>query len=166
MNFITDAVSGCWVAFADDFKLCVFYPRYNVDQQMQASVRLQNDSYNNADTSLSWNLKLIPAKCIIMRFGEKYLTYQVAYSIYGTNLLFVDSYKDLGITIDSGFKFHAYINAVIGKACATISSLLRRTVCRSIEFILTYYVSHIRPLIECGNCVLNVSYIEDERRLE
>ena len=92
-------MAGCWVAFADDFKLCVCYPRNIVDQQMQASVRLQNYLNNIADTSLSWNLKLNPAKCV--RFGEKSVTDQVAYSICGTNLVFVDSYRDQGITIDS-----------------------------------------------------------------
>ena len=60
-----------------------------------------------------------------MRFGEKSVTDQVTYSIYGTNLLFVDSYKDLGITIDSGLKFHTHIKVVIGKFGAMINNLLR-----------------------------------------
>ena len=67
VNFITVAVAA---AFADEFKLCVCYPRNNVDKQMQVSVWLQNDLNNIADTSLSWNLKLNPAKCLEMRFGE------------------------------------------------------------------------------------------------
>ena len=32
VNFITNAVAGSWVAFADDFKLCVCYLRNNIDQ--------------------------------------------------------------------------------------------------------------------------------------
>ena len=76
---------------------------------MQASVRLQNDINNIADTSLSWNLKLSQAKCVIIRFGEKSGTDQEAYSIDGTNLIFVDSYKYLGIAIDSVLKLHAHI---------------------------------------------------------
>ena len=94
-------MAGCWVSFADDFKLCVCYLRNNVDQQMQASVRLQNDLNYIADTSLSWNLKLNPSKCVLMRFDEKSVTDQVFYSIYGTSLFFVESFRDLGITIDS-----------------------------------------------------------------
>ena len=92
---------SCWLAFADDLNLCICYPRNNVDQQMQVSVRLQNDLNNIADTSLSWSLKLNPAKCVIVTFGGKSVTGQVAYSTYGTNLLFADSYKDLGLMIDS-----------------------------------------------------------------
>ena len=77
-------------------------------------------------------------------------------------MIFVDSYKDLGITIDSGFKFHAHINPVIAKASAMINNLLRSIVCGSADFMLTLY----RLIIEYGSCVLNVGYLEDERRIE
>ena len=60
---------------------------------------------------------------------------QVTYSIYGANLLFVDSYKDLGITTDSEIKFNVHIIAVIGKSGAMINNLVRNTVYRSVEFI-------------------------------
>ena len=101
-----------------------------------------------------------------MRFGEKSVTYQVAYSIYDTSLLFVDSYKDLGLRNDSGLKFHAHINVVIGEAGEMYNNLLRSTVCRSVEFILTLYVSSFRPIFEYGSSVWNVGYLENERRLE
>ena len=73
------------------------------------------------------------------------------------------SSKDLGITIDSGLKFHAHINDVIGKAGAMINNLMRSTVCRSVELMLTLYVSHIRPLIEYGSCVWIVGYLETNK---
>ena len=141
-------------------------PKKNCRPEMEASVRLQRLLNNIADTSLSWNLKLNPAKCVIIRYGKKSVIEQVAYSIYGTNLLFVDSYKHLRIVIDSGLNFHAHINVVIGKAGALINNLLRSTICRSFEFMLTLYVSHIRPTIEYGSCVWNVGYRIDERRIE
>ena len=97
---------------------------------------------------LSCNRKLSPAKCVKMRIGEKSGTDQAAYSNFGTNLIFVHSYKDLGITIGSGLEFHAHINTVIGKAGEIISNLLRSTVSRSVEFMLTLYGSHIRPIIK------------------
>ena len=62
---------------------------------MQASIRQQNDLTSIADTTLSWNLKLHQVKSVIMRFGEKSVIDQVASSIYGTSLLFLDWYKDL-----------------------------------------------------------------------
>ena len=68
--------------------------------------------------------------------------------------------------IDSGLEFHAHINFVISKAGTKINNLLRSTVCRSVEFMLTFYVSHNCPIIEYGSCVWIVGYLEDERRLE
>ena len=101
-----------------------------------------------------------------MRFGENPVTDQQAYSIYGTNLIFEHSYKDLGIMIDCELKFHSHINVVIGKAGAIINNLHRSTLCHSVELMLTLYASHIRPTIEYGNCVWSVGYLEDDRRLE
>ena len=79
VNYITAAVAGCWVAFAHYFRLCVCYPRNIIDQQMRVSVRQQNVLNKIAETYSSWNLKLNPEKCVIMRFGENYVTDQVAY---------------------------------------------------------------------------------------
>ena len=109
-----------------------------------------------------------------MTICEKSKTDQAAYSIYGTNLLFVDlyiiqdpytMYKDLRIMIDSGLKFHAHTNAVISRAGAIINNLLRSTVCHSVQLMLTLYLSHIRPIIEYGSCVwmLVISKISKRR---
>ena len=89
---------------------------------MQDSVRLQTYLINISDTSSSWNLKLNLAKCVIMGFGKKSVTDQVALSTHGTNLLYVDSFKNLGITTVSCLKFHAHINAVINEAGAMINN--------------------------------------------
>ena len=100
------------------------------------------------------------------KIWSKSVTDQVANSNYGTKLLFIDSYKDLGITIESILKIHAHFDAVIGEAGAMVNNLLRSTVCRSMEFMLTLYVSHICPIIEYGSFAWNVGYLEDERRIE
>ena len=166
VNFITAEVTGSWVAFADDFKLCVSYPRRNSGQRMVGSRNLQSDLNSIAQRSSSWNLKLNPSKCVVMRFGEKSQSSNEPYLIGGVNLRYVDSYKDLGIMIDSGLKFHAHINTVVGKTGAMINNLLSSTICRSSEFMLTLWVTHIRPIIEYGSCVWNIGYLEDLRRLE
>ena len=46
------------------------------------------------------------------------------------------------------------------------NNLLRSTVCRDAEFMVTLWVTHIRPLIEYASCVWNVGYLGDLRRLE
>ena len=38
--------------------------------------------------------------------------------------------------------------------------------CRSTKFMVSLWVSHVRPLLEYGSCVWNVKYLGDARRLE
>ena len=50
--------------------------------------------------------------------------------------------------VDSGFKFHRHVDFIVGRAGSMMNNLLRSTVCRSIGFMVTLWVTHIRPLIE------------------
>ena len=68
--------------------------------------------------------------------------------------------------IDSGLKFHALIKTVVGKTGAMINNLLSSTTCRSSEFMLTLWVTHIRPIIKYGSCVWNIGNLEGLRRLK
>ena len=47
-----------------------------------------------------------------------------------------------------------------------ISNLLRCTVCRSTEFMVSLWVSHVRLMLEYGSYVWNVKYLMDARRVE
>ena len=70
VNFITKDVSGSWAAFADDFKISVCYPRNVSQERVQAVCSLQTDFYSIARHSLSWNLTLNPANCVIYGLGK------------------------------------------------------------------------------------------------
>ena len=52
----------------------------------------------------------------------------------------------------------------VGRAGALMGDLLR--ICRCREFIISLFISHIRPIIECCSCVWNVGYLADVRRLQ
>ena len=47
-----------------------------------------------------------------------------------------------------------------------MGDLLRSTICRSKVFMVSLFVSHIRPVIDYGSCLWNVGYLQDVRRLE
>ena len=68
--------------------------------------------------------------------------------------------------MDSRLRFHEHVNVTCSKAAGQMNSLLCSTVCRSREFMMNLWVSHIRPIIEYGSCVWNVGYLGDRRRLE
>ena len=72
---------------------------------------------------------------------------------------FVDSCKDLGISVDTELKFHGHIRSIVGKSSGMSVNLLNSTLCRSREFILSRYISHVRPLLQFDSCVWNLKYI-------
>ena len=76
------------------------------------------------------------------------------------------SHRDLGIAVDSSLKFHIHINGVVWKASGLAGQLLRGTVCRSRCFMVTLFVSHIRPILDYCSTLWNLGYLNDVRRLE
>ena len=76
------------------------------------------------------------------------------------------SSKDLGIVVDTSLKFHQHIQVTINKASSLAYNLLKSTLCRTPNFMVTLYKTHIRPIIEFGSTVWNTGYIGDVKALE
>ena len=70
-----------------------------------------------------------------------------SYYYCGAGLSFVDSCKDSGILVDTELKFHGHIRSIVGESSGMSVSLLNSVLCRSREFMLTLYISHIRLLL-------------------
>ena len=68
--------------------------------------------------------------------------------------------------VDSKLRFHDDICNVVRKAGELASELLRSTIYRSSIFIVTLFVSHIRPSMDFCSNVWNVGYLGDIRLLE
>ena len=165
VNHIARDVVGQWTAFADDFKLSMAYSRNSTDGLNHTGLQADLDSLCQA--SRAWNLRLNSKKCVVMRFGAVGMSKQESnYIVNNQRLKFVNVYKDLGVRVDVRLRFHEHVNVTCGKAAGLMNSLLRSTICRSSEFMVTLWVSHIRPIIEYGSCVWNVGYLQDRRRLE
>ena len=156
------------MAFADDFKLCSFQVIRDSSGTIDGPVDLQHDLNSILERSSSWNMKPNPKKCVSMRFGKTSdaVILDRKYFISGEEVKFVSSCKDLGITVDKSLKFHVHVGVVVGRAGAMMGELLRSTVCRSKEFMIVLYVSHIRPILDYCSSVWNVGYLGDLRRLE
>ena len=152
---------GSLAAFADNFKLSFCYPRNNFDDREEGMRKLQQDLNQRAEASSCWSLKLNPAKFMVKRFGERVDNNCEKYQIFGVSLQFVKVYKDPGVYVDVKLRFHEHVNLVVGRASSMISDLLRCTVGRSTEFMVSLCVSHVRPLLGYGSCVWNVKYLSD-----
>ena len=166
VNCITKDVGSPWVAFADDFKVSISFPRRDADVGRNRMDQLQSDLDTIARVSGSWNLRLNPEKCVGMRFGSFDMATQPHYTITGVPLTFHVKYKDLGVIVDPKLRFHDHVDFVVGRTSSMINNLLRSTVCRSSFFMTTLWVSHVRPLVEFNSCVWNVGYLCDTKRLE
>ena len=73
---------------------------------------------------------------------------------------------DLGVTIDTDLKFHEHARSTARKAGGIAHNFLKSTVCRSPDFMLRIFKSHIRPIIEYASPVWHTGYVQDIRRLE
>ena len=76
------------------------------------------------------------------------------------------SHKYLGVIVDVGMKFHLHVSRVVRKTNGLLNQLLSGTVCRDSGFMVTLFVSHIRPMMDFGARLWNVGYLGDFRKLE
>ena len=64
---------------------------------------------------------------------------------------FINIIKDLGINADVKLGFHTLFNLLlVGRASFMINNMMRCRVCRSIVFVISFWVSHVRPSLEYG----------------
>ena len=164
VNCIAEGLKCKWYAYADDFKLYIQYPK---GQDQDNSTVLQSDLSLIDSRSISWNLNLNPAKCVVVRFGGG--AYQEAgsgYFVGNQELRLVEFHRDLGIVVDHTLKFHRHINTLVCKASGLANQLLRATICRDGDFMVALFVSHIRPLLDYCSTVWNLGYLGDLRKLE
>ena len=154
-----DGVSCSWKAFADDFKLILC----NGDVEGTCHP-LQNDLNTVSEAASLLDMKLNKGKCVLMQFGRG--TDHPQLCLEGEPLDVVPKYRDLGVIVDCKLRFHDHIRLICGRTGSMMGELLRSTICRSKEFMMTLYITHIRPTIDYCSSVWNVGYLGDVRKLE
>ena len=93
--------------------------------------------------SLSWGLD----KCACIRFSRSY-SVLVDHYIGGILIPNKVDFRDLGNLVDSSLKFHLHIREVFSKVSGVANNILKSTVCRTPEFMVQVFTSHIRPIID------------------
>ena len=154
-----------WYSFADDLKLFVSKSRQTPGV---VDTSLQQDLDNLYRISSSWNLKLNPNKCVLMRFGTAVYSEgeDSGYVLGGSSLKLVRTHRDLGLLIDYSLRFHPHIAEIVRKSSGLANQLLRSTVCRSPKFMVSLFISHIRPILDYCSTVWNHGYLGDMKKLE
>ena len=168
VNSLADNLESNWYSFADDYKLYVSLPRKGHFDRVGM---LQRDLDRIFTVAESWNLKLNPRKCVVMRFGGSGVMgedYPVAsgYFLGDTEIERVLKHKDLGVVVDRSLKFHLHTDVTARKASGMANNLLRSTVCREMAFMVALFISHVRPLLDYCSPVWNLGYVADVKKLE
>ena len=153
--------------FADDLKL---YLSFNKRDALYAVDQGQSNIDQLVRAGEAWGLKMNASKCVCIRFSRRghqdFLSHLPMYKINNQMISFVESHRDLGITVDSCLKFHMHIKNRVNFINSLTTNILSCTLSRDPEFLLSIYTLHIRPLIEYGSCLWNTGYIGDLKLLE
>ena len=149
MLYINDlplVVSQCYVRiYADDTRL---FRRVSDDNDFQL---LCDDLNNVSRWANTWQLNISFPKCNVVHLGAK--NARNNYVIDGVNIVPTDMIKDLGTFVSETFSFGPHISKIVSKANSQIGYLLRRFVCRDVNFMMKLYKTYIRPLVE-RDCVV------------
>ena len=116
INYVVSDLLCYFKIFADDTKLYLGFSRSDITSS--------NDFHHSIDaltnSSLSWGLKMNPAKCVVMRFcsnnSDILFSGASPYHINGSPIDFASSHSDLGITVDRDLKFHSHISKKVAMA--------------------------------------------------
>ena len=68
--------------------------------------------------------------------------------------------------VDSKLQFHDHVRNVVRKARGLANELLHSTIYRTSVFMVSLFVSHIRPIMDFCSNVWNVDYLGEIRQLE
>ena len=167
INNIASSLSSHFKIFADDLKIYATIPHATPLVYAAASSAFQADIDRLHTVGSSWGLSMNAAKCVAMRFHRPGTCSTLPqYTLNGSQLNTVSSHKDLGVVIDRDLKFHGHVHNVAQKAGGLALNLLRSTVCRSPDFMVTLFTSHVRPIIDYCSSVWDVGYIQDIRIIE
>ena len=108
--------------------------------------------------------------CVVMRFctndPDNPVSGMSPYKINREHIAFVDSYKDIGITVDRTLKLHSHIKKMINVMNDLTNNCLTCTLCRYSNFPMNHYISHMRSHFEYVSLVWNFGYLSDTRLME
>ncbi|KAK4309434.1 hypothetical protein Pmani_018931 [Petrolisthes manimaculis] len=164
VNYIGSSLTCKYMMFADDLKLFLHNPG---DPSSPASAILQFNIDTLAATASSWGLKFAPGKCVHLCFRRGLGgPFNHEYYLDGIALNQASSHKDLGVMVDNKLRFHPHIRQTMAGAGGVASNLLKSTVCRSLSFMKTLFISDVRPLLDFASPVWNTGFLGDMRLLE
>ena len=122
INDLPSAVSCCTTAlFADDSKC------FKEISSLTDCILLQRDIDQLYEWSRTWHMSFNPGKCKVLSITRRTNPYHSNYSMNGTQIEHVGTFKDLGVVIDKSLSFNSHIHELVLK-CNKVCGLIKRSV--------------------------------------
>ena len=144
--------------FADDSKI------YFKCTDPADRTKLNDDIVRVFDWFHRNQLKVAVEKCAVLHLGSSNPKYR--YQIHNTVLPSVESMKDIGVIMSSNMKFSNHCSFISDKAFKMSNMFFRVFKSRNLDFMLRFFTTYIRSLVESNSSVWNPHLLKDIRKLE
>jgi hypothetical protein len=132
--------------YADDSKI------YGPLRRSEESSRLiQHDITSIHIWCENWQIQLNSSKCELLKIGSTSANEGSSYSLGGSKIKVSSLVKDLGVLVSSKLNFREHCAHIVSKASRKCGLMYHAFVSRDVKFMITYFVTHVRPILEY-NC--------------
>ena len=105
---------------------------------------LQTDMNSLQSWCSKWKLKLNADKCVGIHFTHSLSSCSPSLTINSTQIEFVSSHRDLGVTVTNNLSWSIHYNHICSKACAALNLIRRTFTTSSINVKKQLYLSLVR----------------------
>ena len=119
--------------------------------------------------SATWQLKLSPTKCTVMRIkprSSRFYTCDPEYHIGSLCLPVVTNCTDLGVSYDANLSFSSHIRKIVVKASLRSKLILKCFISHDSCILIRAFCTFVRPLLEFSSVIWNPYAICDIKRVE
>jgi hypothetical protein len=169
------SISGRMRYTAYGRRQCIFYAvNFTVNvlntvlqDDSTASAELQNCLDAICEWSNEWQLKLAPAKCIVMRIRSGHsFKCSPSYHIAANSLQVITSCTDLGVSNDDRLSFSPHLSKIVVKASQRAKLILKCFRSRDSQLLMHAFCAFVRSLLEFSSVIWSPCTIADLNRRE
>lgn len=147
--------------FADDCKLYIIFEKLNENLTL---TKMHSTLQTLSTWVLKWQMQLNVLKCAVLHIGKN--NPKNAYFLLDQELAHVDSYKDLGIIMESDLKFQKHLNSIVSKAYQRLNTIFLAFKGLPPDIIKWAYCVYVRPILEYASSVWSPFNLNATNRLE
>ena len=142
INDISENISSTIRLFADD---CIVHRQIiNSDD----TDMLQKDLDEISNWACKWQLKFNVSKCVLLRVTRNHSQFTNSYILNNQTIQLSDTYRYLGVTLNSTLTWNIHITNVTNQATKTLNFIKRNLGKCTNQIKSKAYMSLIRPILE------------------